>query len=150
MPPGAPYNSFVLPYRIRVDSFATLSSQDTTPVLHLLSHTNSDHITGLSARNFGYTVICSQDAKEMLLRHEVYGERNLYANDLRAEKTRTFAHLRVDPVVSSDGSMFYTGSRDLLVSIYCRSIPWGVLRAYTPLGTCWADNQPPFSRKGFR
>ncbi|TFK65604.1 hypothetical protein BDN72DRAFT_845347 [Pluteus cervinus] len=53
----------------------------------------------------------------MLLRHEVYGERNLYANDLRAEKTRTFAHLRIDPLVHSDGSMFYTGSRDLLKGV---------------------------------
>lgn len=116
MPTGTPYNSFVLPYRIRVDDFAATTGQDTTPALHLLTHTHTDHINGLSAKQFGYTVICSFDAKEMLLRHEVYSERELYASEIRAEKVRTYAHLKVDPFVQPDGSMFYSGSRDLLVS----------------------------------
>jgi len=117
MPTGTPYNSLVKPYRIRVDDFATPNNQDqeTTPVLHLLTHTHSDHINGLSAKSFGYKVICSHDAKEMLLRHEVYAERELHAQELRAEKMRTYSHLKVDPLYHPDGSMYYTGSRDLLV-----------------------------------
>ncbi|KAJ6604896.1 hypothetical protein B0H10DRAFT_1720884, partial [Mycena sp. CBHHK59/15] len=114
MPPGAPYNSFVLPYRIRVDEFATSAGQETIPALHLLSHTHSDHISGLQAKSFGHTVICSHDAKEMLLRHEVYAERSLHELEYRAEKTRTYSHLKVDPLVHPDGSMYYNGSRDLL------------------------------------
>jgi DNA cross-link repair 1C protein len=116
MPPGTPYNSFVLPYRIRVDDFGQSTTQDCAAALHLLSHTHTDHINGLSAQSFGYTVICSNDAKEMLLRHEVYAERELHELDLRAEKTRTFSHLKVDPRTQPDGTMYYAGSRDLLVS----------------------------------
>ncbi|KAJ7474010.1 beta-lactamase-like protein, partial [Mycena latifolia] len=114
MPPGAPYNSFVVPYRIRVDEFSTSVGQETIPALHLLSHTHSDHITGLQAKSFGYTVICSADAKEMLLRHEVYAERSLHEHEYRAEATRTYSHLKVDPLIYPDGSKYYTGSRDLL------------------------------------
>ncbi|KAJ7740689.1 hypothetical protein DFH07DRAFT_838776 [Mycena maculata] len=114
MPPGAPYNSFVLPYRIRVDEFATSASQTQVPLLHLLSHTHSDHINGLGAKSFAGTVVCSEDAKAMLLRHEVYAERALHDEEYRAEATRTYAHLKLDPLVYPDGSTCYTGSRDLL------------------------------------
>ena len=51
----------------------------------------------------------------MLLRHEVYMERELYQMQLKAEKTRTYSHLKVDPVTYPDGSQSYNGSRDLLV-----------------------------------
>ena len=117
MPTGTPYHSCILPYRIRVDDFATPADQDpsTAPLLHLLTHTHSDHINGLSAKSFGYKVYCSEDAKEMLLRHEVYAERELQALELRSEKIRTYSHLRVDPLLFPDGTMYYTGSRDLLV-----------------------------------
>ena len=116
MPPGTPYNSFVLPYSIRVDGFTELPSDcPIIPTLHLLTHTHTDHLTGLSSKSFGYIVICSPDAKEMLLRHEIYAERNLYQQELRNEKTRTFSHLKVDPLKQSDGRIYYTGSRDLLV-----------------------------------
>jgi DNA cross-link repair 1C protein len=120
MPTGTPYNSFILPYPIRVDDFADSAQLSpwsiTTPVpaLHLLTHTHSDHINGLSAKSFGYTVICSQDAKEMLLRHEVSAERALYDQEFRAERMRTFSHLKTPPLRGSKG-MFYHGSRDLLV-----------------------------------
>jgi hypothetical protein len=116
MPPGTPYNSFVLPYRIRVDDFGQSTTEDSNAALHLLTHTHSDHINGLSAQSFGYTVICSKDAKEMLLRHEVYAERELLELDIRAERTRTYAHLKVDPRTQPDGTIYYAGSRDLLVS----------------------------------
>ena len=117
MPTGTPYHSYILPYRIRVDDFATPLNQDPSeaPLLHLLSHTHSDHINGLSAKSFGYKVYCSEDAKQMLLRHEVYAERELQALELRSEKIRTYSHLRVDPLLCPDGTMYYTGSRDLLV-----------------------------------
>src|SRR5271154_386648 len=123
MPTGTPYNSFVLPYPIRVDDFTdnvNLVTQTPIPALHLLTHTHSDHINGLSAKSFGYTVICSQDAKEMLLRHEVYAERALHDMQLRAVTTRTFRHLKVDPVMGECGRMYYHGSRDLLV---CAFVP---------------------------
>ena len=121
MPTGTPYQSCIPPYRIRVDDFATPANQDltSTPLLHLLTHTHSDHINGLSAKSFGYKVYCSEDAKQMLLRHEVYAERELQALELRSEKIRTYAHLRVGSQVCPDGTMYYMGSRDLLVcSLY--------------------------------
>ncbi|EIN13048.1 hypothetical protein PUNSTDRAFT_141568 [Punctularia strigosozonata HHB-11173 SS5] len=117
MPPGTPYNSFVLPYSIRVDAFASNATIETVPALHLLTHTHSDHITGLSAKSFAATIICSPDAKEMLLRYEVYAERNLYETEMRAEKIRAFAHLKVEPRKHLDGTTFHHGSRDLLRAI---------------------------------
>lgn len=117
MPPGTPYNSFILPYNIRVDDFTDSSNLQVAPGLHLLTHTHTDHIGGLSAKSFGYQVICSIDAKEMLLRHEVYGERALHEQELRSEKLRTFSHLKVDPRVMLNGKIYYTGSRDLLVCV---------------------------------
>ena len=116
MPRGSPYNSFVRPYAIRVDEFSDTSSLKTVPLLHLLSHTHTDHIQGLSAKSFGYVVYCSQDAKEMLLRHEVFAERQLREKDVRAESVRTFKHLKVEPVKLPDGTVFHNVSRDLLVS----------------------------------
>ena len=49
------------------------------PFLHLLTHMHSDHTNGLSSRFFGYKVYCSEDAKQILLRHEVFAERELQA-----------------------------------------------------------------------
>ena len=114
MPPGTPYGSFVRNYRIRVDEFTGTTER---VALHLLTHTHTDHLTGLSAQSFGGTIICSPDAKEMLLRHEVYNERALKDMELRVENTRTFKHLRVEPRKMQDGTVDYTGARDLLVSI---------------------------------
>ncbi|KAG6899184.1 hypothetical protein C0993_012553 [Termitomyces sp. T159_Od127] len=118
MPPGTPYNSFALPYRIRVDNFtaaAAAGDPDPPPALHLLTHTHSDHIAGLAARSFAAKVVCSRDAKAMLLRHEVFGERELRDWEYRAQRVRTFAHLRVGPARGSDGAeVWFAGSRDLL------------------------------------
>ncbi|KAG6909517.1 hypothetical protein DXG01_017074 [Tephrocybe rancida] len=116
MPPGTPFNSFVLPYRIRVDNFAS-NTGGNTAALHLLSHTHSDHLTGLSAQSFGYKVICSRDSKEMLLRHEAYGERELHDLNYRAQKMRTYSHLEVGPTRGPDGAVSYAGSRDLLETL---------------------------------
>ena len=132
MPQGTPYNAFILPYPIRVDDFSDPSAcSSATPSgpyastnlphtanLYLLTHTHTDHLNGLAARSFGQTVVCSPDAKEMLLRHEVYAERSLRDADLRAENVRTFAHLRVGPQRLEDGNVDYLGSRDLLVRSY--------------------------------
>lgn len=120
MPTGTPYNSFVAPYRIRVDDF-TFTSLNDAPLLHLLTHTHSDHINGLSARSFGYKVYCSQDAKTMILKHEVYAERELHTKELRTERIRTYSHLKVDPLQDTDGRVYFTGSRDLLVRNLCTS-----------------------------
>ncbi|PFH48640.1 hypothetical protein AMATHDRAFT_5610 [Amanita thiersii Skay4041] len=114
MPPGTPFDSFVPPYRIRVDDFTQGPSKDRQAALHLLTHTHSDHINGLASKSFGYTIYCSKDAKEMLLRHEVFREREMYQMKLKAEKTRTFSHLKVDPILRHDGSVFDLCSRDLL------------------------------------
>ncbi|RPD62596.1 hypothetical protein L226DRAFT_551522 [Lentinus tigrinus ALCF2SS1-7] len=127
MPQGTPYNAFILPYPIRVDDFSNPSSTNAsastpyastslppTASLYLLTHTHTDHLNGLAARSFGQAVVCSHDAKEMLLRHEVYAERSLRDAELRAENVRTFAHLRVAPQRLEDGNAVYHGSRDLL------------------------------------
>ncbi|KAG6374360.1 hypothetical protein JVT61DRAFT_4394 [Boletus reticuloceps] len=121
MPPGTPYHSFALPYPIRVDNFTDtlddLPPPYNRPRLHLLTHTHSDHIAGLASKSFAYRVICSPDTKEMLLRREVYDERSLHDHEYRAEKKRTFGHLKVDPYVMPNGQKFFTGSRDLLHAI---------------------------------
>lgn len=117
MPTGTPYSSFVAPYDIRVDDFSDPTNLPTRPLLHLLSHTHSDHINGLSSKHFGQTVYCSVDAKEMLLRHEVYAERQLKETGARTEIIRTFQHLKVKPFKLSDGSVVNHGARDLLVSV---------------------------------
>ncbi|KII95048.1 hypothetical protein PLICRDRAFT_693326 [Plicaturopsis crispa FD-325 SS-3] len=114
MPPGTPYDSLIHPYNIRVDAFSSTPSITRAPALHLLTHTHSDHIVGLSAKSFGSLIICSQDAKEMLLRHEVYKERELYATDMRGEHVKTFGHLKVEPVKHMNGTIISTGCRDLL------------------------------------
>jgi len=113
MPTGTPHNSFALPYRIKVDNFSTPSNQEVMPALHLLTHTHSDHISGLSVKSFGYVIVCSYDAKEMLLRHEVYAERQLRQKGLRSELVKTYAHLKIDRV--HHPTAYYQGSRDLLV-----------------------------------
>ena len=120
MPTGTPFHGFIPPFPIRVDEFASTAGLAAVPALHLLSHTHADHIVGLSAKSFASTVICSADAKEMLLRHEVYNERALKDVDLREEArlSRTFCHLRVAPALR-DGRFDYTGSRDLLVRRLC-------------------------------
>lgn len=120
MPTGTPYDSFVLPFKIRVDDFADSAALHTIPALHLLSHTHTDHINGLSAKSFSATVFCSVDAKEMLLRHEVYAERALKQMELRSENVRTFQHLKIEPRRLGDGTLYYHGARDLLVSTASR------------------------------
>ncbi|KAL6308244.1 hypothetical protein BKA93DRAFT_868915 [Sparassis latifolia] len=117
MPTGTPNHSFIAPYNIRVDDFASSPDIMTTPALYLLTHTHADHVNGLSARSFSSTIICSRDAKEMLLRHEVYAERTLKDMELRVENVRTFSHLKVNPRKMDDGSWDYTFSRDLLKAL---------------------------------
>src|SRR6266702_215378 len=116
MPTGTPFHGFIPPFPIRVDEVGPTHGFTAVPALHLLSHTHSDHIVGLSAKSFASTIICSTDAKEMLLRHEVYNERALRDMDLRDEArlSKTFCHLRVPPLLR-DGGFDYSGSRDLLV-----------------------------------
>jgi DNA cross-link repair 1C protein len=119
MPPGTPFNAFALPYRIRVDAFTQLPSQDVQPSLHLLTHTHTDHVNGLASKSFGSVVYCSRDAKEMLLKHESSMERELYHEQLIPEKMRMYSHLKVVPVTRPDGSRCFIGARDLLVRGFC-------------------------------
>ena len=114
MPPGTPYNSFIKPYPIRVDEFTDKKDGSlTVPTLHLLTHTHSDHIIGLNSKGFASQVICSKDAKEMLLKHETYHARFLRDGDFLAQKRRTFEHLKPSLSVGQDEvPMNY----DLLVS----------------------------------
>jgi glyoxylase-like metal-dependent hydrolase (beta-lactamase superfamily II) len=112
MPPGTPFNSFIKPYEIRVDNFTDVGRP---PRLYLLTHTHSDHTVGLSRQSFGERVICSADAKEMLLNHEVYKDRALHKHEFRAEKKRTFAHLKTQPYRLNTGTYINSCTRDLLV-----------------------------------
>lgn len=52
----------------------------------------------------------------MLLRHEAFDERSMFEHGLRAEKRRTFKHLKVAPLKRKDGTLEH-GGRDLLVRI---------------------------------
>jgi hypothetical protein len=52
----------------------------------------------------------------MLLRHEVLDERSMFEHGERAEKRRTFKHLKVAPLKRKDGAV-ERGGRDLLVWI---------------------------------
>lgn len=114
MPPGTPYHSFLVEYPyIRVDDFTSIKNDQAR--IHLLTHAHSDHIVGLQAKTFSQQVICSHDTKELLLRHEVYKERHLHEQELRAEKRKTYSHLKVDPLVGEHGQIYYQGSKDLLV-----------------------------------
>jgi len=120
MPPGTPHHGCLYPYypQIRVDEFTNGSDDsgaDLSSAIYLLTHTHSDHIVGLQAKSFAQSIVCSADAKEMLLRHEVYKERDLHEKEIRAEKVRTYDHLKVDPIITPSGEIYYQGSRDLLV-----------------------------------
>lgn len=117
MPPGTPHHSFLLPYRIRVDDFTTPRDQHfEPPALNLLSHTHSDHTTGLSARSFGAQVVCSFDAKHMLLNSETVRDRIAFDMGEMSEKRKPYAHLKINPLSSTSKNK--TFSRDLLVNIY--------------------------------
>jgi hypothetical protein len=115
MPPGTPDNGFIVPYPIRVDDFANPPGTRHA-VLFMLSHTHSDHIVGLSAKSFSGKIVCSRDAKAMLLLHESYKGRRLKDHELRGEEgsARTFGHLSIKPA-NVGGRVNYSGCRDLLV-----------------------------------
>ncbi|TDL17208.1 hypothetical protein BD410DRAFT_843764 [Rickenella mellea] len=112
MPAGTPYNSFVAPYPIRVDEFTEPKSA--TPALYLLTHTHSDHVTGLNAKSFGSIIVCSADAKEMLLRHESYRTRYLVEQKLQHENLRTYSHLKAETIKIQGGQLVHADTRDLL------------------------------------
>jgi L-ascorbate metabolism protein UlaG (beta-lactamase superfamily) len=120
MPRETPFHGLIPPFPIRVDQFGASSGLTTVPALHLLSHTHSDHILGLSAKSFASTIICSPDAKQMLLRHEMHSERFLRDVDLRDEArlSRTFGHLKVSPCLK-DGRLDFSVGRDFLVCYFC-------------------------------
>lgn len=118
MPPGAPFDSVILPYDcIRVDAFATPNRADFKhPALYLLTHTHSDHLVGLDAKSFGGIVVCSETAKEMLLRLERTNDRIDYDNDVTLHKGRPYSHLKIEPKLVR-GKLDYSHARDLLRAI---------------------------------
>lgn len=117
MPEGTPYNSFIQPYPIRVDDFRdNLEQGSTVPALYLLSHTHSDHLPGLNAKSFGSIIVCSIEAKEMLLRYESWRARTNLENDIIAEKERTYSHLKSN-VRMRVGEEIHVANRDLLVHL---------------------------------
>lgn len=116
MPPGTPYNSFIVPYPIRVDEFSVPRDDSlTVAALHLLTHIHSDHVKGLNAKSFSSVVICSKDAKEMLLRHETYLARCLRENELVIERARTYSHLKTTSDISDITAHNEPHAYDLLV-----------------------------------
>ena len=119
MPGGAPFHSFIRPYPIRVDAFATPADalDYQVPCLHLLTHAHTDHLVGLSSNSFGAVVVCSPAAKEMLLNFEPTHERIAYDKGQRRDRLRPYANLRIDPIKTNDGKMDYSYARDLLVSM---------------------------------
>jgi len=121
MPPGAPHHAFLVPYRIRVDNFSTPRDPAfETPALYLLSHTHSDHITGLTAKSFGARIICSADSKHMLLNAEPATDRIAFDRGQKSDKTRPYAHLKIDPLLRPNGTWERAYARDLLVSTYSK------------------------------
>lgn len=135
MPQGTPFHGLIPPFPIRVDQFDALPG--VVPALHLLSHTHSDHILGLSAKSFASMIICSSDAKQMLLRYEAYSERALRDVDLRDEArlSRAFGHLKIPPFLK-DGRLDFSASRDLLVCRIHMQVR-GFLLTFKP------ENPPP-------
>ncbi|KAF9264590.1 hypothetical protein L218DRAFT_958303 [Marasmius fiardii PR-910] len=119
MPPGTPFNGFILPYPIRVDDF----TQTFDAKLHLLTHTHSDHLQGLQSKSFSQKVYCSEDTKQLVLRIEEFQERNLRDKRLRAEPIRKYKHLKVDPIYDSTGKIVTNGhqARDLLTTLHLNS-----------------------------
>lgn len=117
MPPGTPYNSFIASYPIRVDEFTTpRTGIRVVPALHLLTHTHSDHVIGLDAKSFNSVIVCSFDAKEMLLRHESFRARYLKAQEFQKERKRTYSHLKSGVKTTAGVQVNEPNSFDLLVS----------------------------------
>ncbi|KAF9515029.1 hypothetical protein BS47DRAFT_822800 [Hydnum rufescens UP504] len=112
MPTGTPYQGHIPPYpAIRVDAFSVPREGDYhTTHLHLLTHTHTDHIVGLESMSFGQLVVCSQDAKSMLLRAEKYPDRIAFDQKRISQKVRPWAHLRTYSRIGRKNGL----SRDLL------------------------------------
>ncbi|KZO97143.1 hypothetical protein CALVIDRAFT_554751 [Calocera viscosa TUFC12733] len=113
-----PYPHLHLYPEILVDLFCVPPppNPQVTPALHLLSHTHVDHIRGLDAKSFCGKVVCSPDAKTMILRMETAKDRVDYDRGLREQKIRRWARLRVGPR-KRDGRLMWDGTRDLLTAV---------------------------------
>ncbi|KZV84512.1 hypothetical protein EXIGLDRAFT_753795 [Exidia glandulosa HHB12029] len=118
MPTGTPNYGLIPPFNIRVDTFHTPRDEPfSPPALYLLSHTHTDHTVGLSAKSFSSRVVCSPDARQMLLAMEPAADRIAVDNGKKALRNRPFSHLKIDPVTREDGSVDYSMTRDLLLAL---------------------------------
>ncbi|VDC01293.1 unnamed protein product [Peniophora sp. CBMAI 1063] len=114
MPDGAIPGGYATPYdNIRIDDFSECEGDATH--LYMLSHTHSDHIQGLTNKSFASPLVCSKDAKQMLLNHEPLKERLFRDGALKGDyrKPRSFGHLKRDPATVA-GKVYWAGSRDLM------------------------------------
>lgn len=67
--------------------------------------------------SFGARIVCSVDAKHMLLNYESACDRIAFDKGETTEKTRPYAHLKTDHI-SSTSRKTNMSSRDLLVNIH--------------------------------
>ncbi|KAG8965244.1 hypothetical protein FRC03_000789 [Tulasnella sp. 419] len=93
--------------------------------IHLLTHTHSDHIGGLKNTSFGLPVICSPDAKEMLLNLESLRDRVAYDNGLKGRRVQPYRHLCGEIQTSADGS------REVIKRQLLRTIPLNTPTEFT-------------------
>ncbi|KZT51312.1 hypothetical protein CALCODRAFT_477336 [Calocera cornea HHB12733] len=113
-----PYPHLHLYPEILVDLFCVPPppNPQVAPALYLLSHTHVDHIRGLDSPTFCGKVVCSADAKEMILRMETAKDRVDFDRGAREQKIRRWAKLKVGPS-KRDGRLVWEGTRDLLTAV---------------------------------
>ena len=123
MPDGAIPGGYAIPYtNIRIDDFSACEGDATH--LYMLTHTHSDHIQGLANKSFASPLVCSKDAKQMLLNHEPLKERLFRDGALKGDyrRPKTFSHLKRNPATVA-GKVYWAGTRDLMVSrAYCHRL----------------------------
>ncbi|EJT98796.1 hypothetical protein DACRYDRAFT_35001, partial [Dacryopinax primogenitus] len=87
------------------------------PALYLLSHTHVDHIRGLDASTFCGKVICSPDAKEMILRMETAKDRVDYDRGVREQKIRRWARLKTAVSLNSPTKFEILADETVLITL---------------------------------
>ncbi|KDQ20968.1 hypothetical protein BOTBODRAFT_84904, partial [Botryobasidium botryosum FD-172 SS1] len=127
---GSAYCGHIPPYpEIRIDSFADSAASPFPPAkLYLLTHTHSDHIQGLDAKSFGQPVVCSEDAKRMLILGERVADRIAFDKGDISERKKPWGHLKTRARRGDQSSI----SRDLLAEATTALVQ---LMAFLPFDT---------------